>query len=52
MRALTQYEAVLFDLDGVLTPTEAQMRARFEMFTEYFEAYRLSPPHTDADYFH
>lgn len=50
-----QYDAVLFDLDGVITPTaEVHMRAWSEMFNGFLEAYdgpgeRSS--YTDADYF-
>lgn len=45
-------EAVLFDLDGVLTPTAAvHMRAWERMFTQYFAEHGITPPYTDADYF-
>lgn len=45
-------EAVLFDLDGVLTPTAAlHMRAWELMFRQYFAEHAISPPYTDADYF-
>jgi beta-phosphoglucomutase family hydrolase len=44
--------AVLFDLDGVLTPTAAvHMRAWEHMFSQYFAEHGLTPPYTDADYF-
>ncbi|MFD1718162.1 HAD family hydrolase [Georgenia deserti] len=44
-------DAVLFDLDGVLTPTaEVHMRAWSRLFTPYLEA-RGVEPYTDADYF-
>ena len=47
-----QLDAVLFDLDGVLTPTaDVHMRAWREMFTAYFDARGITPPYTDADYF-
>ena len=47
-----QFDAVLFDLDGVLTPTaDVHMRAWREMFTTYFDATGVTPPYTDADYF-
>ena len=45
-------EAVLFDLDGVLTPTAAvHMRAWELMFRQYFAEHDIAPPYTDADYF-
>ncbi len=45
-------DAVLFDLDGVLTPTAAvHMRAWERMFAQYFAEHRISPPYTDADYY-
>ncbi|MGT2425859.1 HAD family hydrolase [Amnibacterium kyonggiense] len=44
--------AVLFDLDGVITPTaEVHMRAWATMFTELFTARGVQPPYSDADYF-
>lgn len=49
---LTTYDAVLFDLDGVLTPTaEVHMHAWREMFEELFAAWNLTPAYTDRDYF-
>jgi beta-phosphoglucomutase family hydrolase len=43
---------VLFDLDGVLTPTaDLHMHAWREMFTELFSAHGVSSPYTDDDYF-
>lgn len=46
------YDAALFDLDGVITPTaEVHMRAWKTMFTEFFEAEGIGPPYTDEDYF-
>ncbi|WP_067250141.1 HAD family hydrolase [Microbacterium resistens] len=43
---------VLFDLDGVLTPTaEVHMRAWKAVFDEVFAAWDITPPYTDADYF-
>ena len=53
-------DAVLLDLDGVVTPTaEVHMRAWTEMFGEWLRAHRDDPshaeadlsPYTDADYF-
>jgi beta-phosphoglucomutase family hydrolase len=44
-------DAVLFDLDGVITPTaEVHMHAWAEMFAPFLES-RQSAPYTDADYF-
>jgi len=44
--------AVLFDLDGVVTPTaEVHMRAWATMFQALFEQRDVSPPYGDADYF-
>jgi beta-phosphoglucomutase family hydrolase len=52
------YAAVLFDLDGVVTPTaEVHMRAWAEMFNAFLEEYAEqhpeadTSPYTDADYF-
>lgn len=52
MTDIAEYECVLFDLDGVLTPTaDVHMRAWYEMFTEYFDEFGITPAYTDADYF-
>lgn len=49
---LTAYDGVLFDLDGVLTPTaEVHMHAWQTMFTELFTAWAIEPPYTERDYF-
>ncbi len=49
---LTAYDAVLFDLDGVLTPTAAvHMHAWQAMFEELFAAWDITPPYTERDYF-
>ena len=49
---LTAYDAVLFDLDGVLTPTaEVHMHAWQTMFEELFAAWDIAPPYTERDYF-
>ncbi|WP_203582052.1 HAD family hydrolase [Microbacterium hibisci] len=49
---LTAYDAVLFDLDGVLTPTaEVHMHAWQSMFEELFAAWDITPPYTERDYF-
>lgn len=46
------YDAALFDLDGVLTPTaEVHMRAWDEMFNAYLESKGIEEPYTDQDYF-
>jgi beta-phosphoglucomutase family hydrolase len=46
------FDAVLFDLDGVLTPTvEVHKRAWRELFTGYFTTTGIVPPYTDEDYF-
>jgi beta-phosphoglucomutase family hydrolase len=49
---LTAFDAVLFDLDGVLTPTaEVHMHAWQVMFEELFAAWDITPPYTERDYF-
>jgi beta-phosphoglucomutase family hydrolase len=49
---LTAYDAVLFDLDGVLTPTaEVHMRAWQAMFTRVFADWGVQPPYSERDYF-
>ena len=47
------YAAVLFDLDGVVTPTaEVHMRAWSEMFNAFLPSEQSGQaPYTDADYF-
>lgn len=46
-----RYRAVLFDLDGVITPTaEVHMHAWAEMFGAVLEAHDAAP-YTDQDYF-
>lgn len=48
----TQFDAFLFDLDGVLTPTAlVHMRAWQRTFDEFFAEHDIAPPYTDADYF-
>jgi beta-phosphoglucomutase family hydrolase len=49
-----EFDAVLYDLDGVLTPTAlVHMRAWQEMFSGYFDAHHPDQlPYTDDDYFH
>ncbi|MGO3885793.1 MAG: HAD family hydrolase, partial [Mycetocola sp.] len=49
--SLSTYRALLFDLDGVLTPTaEVHMRAWARLFNEVLTEHG-SAPYTDADYF-
>jgi beta-phosphoglucomutase-like phosphatase (HAD superfamily) len=49
LRAL---DGVLFDLDGVLTPTaDVHMHAWQSMFTELFSSWGIEPPYTEDDYF-
>jgi len=49
---LRAYQGVLFDLDGVITPTaEVHMHAWATMFTELFAAWNVAPPYTESDYF-
>ncbi len=46
------YAAVLFDLDGVITPTaEVHMRAWEAMFNGFLQDRGAEPPYTDQDYF-
>lgn len=48
----SRYDAALFDLDGVITPTaEVHMRAWARMFEEFLAGLPGQPPYTDADYF-
>jgi beta-phosphoglucomutase family hydrolase len=54
--AWRDHEAVLFDLDGVLTPTAlVHMRAWAEMFDAFLESWQGpaadTSPYSDADYF-
>jgi beta-phosphoglucomutase family hydrolase len=49
---LMSYDAVLFDLDGVLTPTaEVHMHAWRTMFERLFAEWSIEPAYTDRDYF-
>ena len=49
---LTNFDATLFDLDGVLTPTaEAHQRAWTKLFGTYLAQHSPDQPYTDADYF-
>ena len=48
----SSYEAVLFDLDGVLTPTAiVHEHAWSRMFAEYLTSHDIAPAYTDDDYF-
>ncbi len=48
----SDFDAALFDLDGVITPTaEVHMHAWAEMFGAFLLAEGISEPYTDADYF-
>lgn len=48
-----KFDAALFDLDGVLTPTAlVHMRAWQEMFGDYLSAHHpAQPPYSDRDYY-
>jgi beta-phosphoglucomutase family hydrolase len=49
---LLSLKALLFDLDGVLTPTaEVHMNAWARLFTPFLISRRIEQPYTDADYF-
>ncbi|GAA3586413.1 beta-phosphoglucomutase family hydrolase [Klugiella xanthotipulae] len=52
MSDLTAYDAVLFDLDGVLTPTaDVHMSAWRALFQAYFADQDVTPGYIDEDYF-
>jgi beta-phosphoglucomutase family hydrolase len=47
-----RYDAALFDLDGVVTPTaEVHMRAWAAMFNDYLAGVPGQAPYTDQDYY-
>lgn len=49
---LDNIDAILFDLDGVITPTaEVHMHAWSRMFNQVLVDYEGQTPYTDADYF-
>ncbi len=49
---LGTYRAVLFDLDGVITPTaEVHMRAWAQMFNDFLGTREGQEPYSDTDYF-
>ncbi|WP_090711734.1 HAD family hydrolase [Mycetocola miduiensis] len=51
-RNLNDFRAVLFDLDGVLTPTAELHRYAWQsMFTEVFAEKAVPEPYSDDDYF-
>ncbi len=46
------YDAVLFDLDGVITPTaQVHMHAWSKMFNDFLAARGVQEPYTDQDYY-
>ena len=46
------YDAALFDLDGVLTPTaEVHMRAWQQLFIDFLTRRGITEPYTETDYF-
>lgn len=46
------YDAALFDLDGVITPTaEVHMRAWAQMFGDFLTSRGIEEPYTDEDYY-
>ena len=48
----TSYDAALFDLDGVLTPTATvHMQAWSEIFNDFLETQEGHEPYTERDYF-
>ncbi|MBA8796233.1 beta-phosphoglucomutase family hydrolase [Friedmanniella endophytica] len=52
MTDLGRFRAVLFDLDGVLTPTaEVHMRAWQQLFTDYLAGRDGVAPYAETDYF-
>ena len=49
---MREYGAVLFDLDGVLTPTaEVHMQAWSDMFNAFLASKGVEADYTDEDYF-
>jgi beta-phosphoglucomutase family hydrolase len=47
-----EYDAVLFDLDGVLTPTaEVHMRAWEQTFSDFLRTHDGAAPYVESDYF-
>ena len=47
------FDAALFDLDGVLTPTaDVHMLAWDKMFNDFLSSRGVTEPYTESDYFH
>ena len=47
-----EYDAALFDLDGVLTPTaELHMRAWRQLFVDFLAMRGIDQPYVESDYF-
>ena len=47
-----EYDAALFDLDGVLTPTaEVHMRAWQQLFVDFLSRRGIDEPYVASDYF-
>ena len=47
-----EYDAAVFDLDGVLTPTaEVHMRAWQQLFADFLTKRGLDQPYVESDYF-
>jgi beta-phosphoglucomutase family hydrolase len=47
-----EYDAALFDLDGVLTPTaEVHMRAWQQLFVDFLNKRGIDQPYVESDYF-
>jgi beta-phosphoglucomutase family hydrolase len=47
-----EYDAALFDLDGVLTPTaEVHMRAWQQLFVDFLSKRGIDQPYVESDYF-
>lgn len=52
LRDLTLYEGVIFDLDGVLTPTaDVHERAWGNLFRDYFTEHGITPEYNQDDYY-
>lgn len=52
LHELTDYQGVVFDLDGVLTPTaDVHERAWGKLFRDYFAEHGVTPEYSQDDYF-
>ncbi len=52
LQDLSLYEGVIFDLDGVLTPTaDVHERAWGKLFRDYFAEHGITPEYSQDDYF-